>query len=146
MRSGSSGMRSSSGRRQMSYNNVDAKTRTNRTFVKRAQQFDKKSSGNRVSYASARGSGNMQRYEKYVPSSSTEEHLQLLEVSGQTIAQEDLMEVVLQRSGSCFEINSVSRSSSASRSSSLPEAEVLVPQRGSGSRPTSSGVIKKKII
>jgi hypothetical protein len=143
MRSGgSSGARSSSGRRQMSYNTINRDSKpSNRTFVKRAEQFDKKVSKNRVSYADSRSNGNIQRYEKYVPSATARNNYSYSKSSngnGNTATRSNYSNV--KRSSSSTRSSSNGRSSSTTRSSSAPSRS-FKPATSSGSRsqPVSRG-------
>ena len=123
-------MRSSSGRRQMSYNQIDNRAinrmesgnrveSSNRTFIKRGQSQQKKLGQSRVSYANARQNGNIKRYEKYVPSSRTQTSYQYANRASNTARSSG--STSSSRSSSSSRVaksTSIKRSSGVSRSSS----------------------------
>jgi hypothetical protein len=117
-------MRSSSGRRQMSYNQIEHRSDkvtqpSNRTFIKRGQSQTKKMNQSRVSYANARQNGNMQRYEKYVPSSRTQTSYSSANRSSNTTrSSSSTTRTGSSSSSRVAKSTSIKRSSGVSRSSS----------------------------
>ncbi|MGB5320952.1 hypothetical protein, partial [Lutimonas sp.] len=116
---------------------------TNRTFVKRAQDFDKPKTANRVSYANARTNGNMQRYEKYVPSSSTQRSYSSNRSVGQNTSGRSYGTSGRSSDSTARSSSSGSRSSSVSSSSSGSGRSSSMAS-GSSSRSSSSSAPSSK--
>ena len=132
----------------MSYNNIETRSgtpETNRTFIKRAQNFDKPKTANRVSYASARTNGNMQRYQKYVPSSSVKRAYSSNRSSGQSASSRSYGSSGRSSGSSSVRSSSGSRSSSVSRSSGSSSRSSSMASGSAGrSSSSSSGPSSKR--